>query len=296
MMRQRVSIGYYIAEGVRGIFSHGLMSFSAICMIVACLIIMGSFSMVALNAERMLGQLESENEFLVYIDETYTDEQIEVLREEVESIHNVSTVTFIAKEEAKAAYLEGHTGGLYESLPDEVFRDRFSVHVADLEKFEKTVHEVADLPGIVNYRAESDIAKGFVMVRDVATVLAYILVALLAVVSLFIISNTIRLATFIRRNEIAIMKMCGATNWFIRWPFVFEGLIIGVVGAAVAFGLQWGVYAAIYGAVMEGGAMTLFPLIRFETVALKVLCVFLGAGAVIGAGGSGLAIRKFLKV
>ena len=295
-MKRRVSIGYYMAEGVRGIFSHGLMSFSAVCMIVACLIIMGSFSLVALNADRMLGQLESENEFLVYVDETYTDEQTEALRVSIEGLYNVSTVTFISKEEAKAAYLEGHTGGLYESLPDEVFRDRFAIHVTDLDRFEETVEEAAALPGVVNHRAESDIAEGFVMVRDVATVLAYILVVLLAVVSLFIISNTIRLATFIRRNEIAIMKMCGATNWFIRWPFVFEGLIIGVAGALVAFGLQWGVYAAIYNAVVGSGAMTLFPLIEFKTVAWQVLCMFLAAGAVIGAGGSGLAIRKFLKV
>ena len=295
-MRRRVSIGYYFAEGFRGILSHGLMSFSAVCMIVACLVIMGSFALVALNADQMLGQLESENEFLVYIDESYTDAQIEALQKQVEQTDNVSSVTFISKEEAKANYLEGRTGGLYESLPDEVFRDRFSVHVTVLEQFEETVEEVAALPGIVNHRAEADIAEGFVMVRDVATVLAYILIVLLALVSLFIISNTIRLATFIRRNEIAIMKMCGATNWFIRWPFIFEGLILGLVGAVVAFFLQWGVYAAVYNAVVSGGAVTLFPLVEFQSVAWYVLGVFLLAGALIGAGGSGLAIRKFLKV
>ena len=296
-MRKQINLGYFAAEGARSIISHGLMSFAAVCMIMACLIIMGSFSLVALNADKMLGQLESENEFLAYIEEGYTDEQIAALEKKIEAVPNVSKVTFISKEEAKATYLQGREDdGLYASLPDDVFRDRFSIHVADLTQFSQTVDAVTKLDGVANYRAESEIADGFVMVRNVASALATILVVILVVISLFIIANTIKLATFTRREEIAIMKMCGATNWFIRWPFIFEGLILGLVGALLAFFLQWGIYTALYNAIQSSGALTLFAMITFKSIVWPVLGVFLLAGAVIGGCGSVLAIRKFLQV
>lgn len=296
-MRKRLNLGYYVVESARSIVSHRLMSFAAVCMIVACLVIMGSFTLVALNAERMLERLESQNEFLAFIDETYTDEQIAVLQTQVEAVPNVASVTFTSKEDAKAAYLQGHENdGLYASLPDTVFRDRFAVYVSDLEQFSQTVQEVSELPGVADYYAEPEIADGFVMIRNVASALATILIVILVIISLFIIFNTIRLATFTRQEEIAIMKMCGATNWFVRWPFVFEGLILGLVGAVIAFFLQWGVYEALYNAIVQSGAIQLFPLLTFQSVAFQVLGVFAVAGCVIGGGGSVLAIRKFLQV
>jgi cell division transport system permease protein len=123
-----------------------------------------------------------------------------------------------------------------------------------------------------------------------------VLVGILAAVSLFIISNTTRLAAFSRREEIAIMKMCGATDGFIRWPFIVEGLILGLMGALAAFFLQWGVYAAVCRALTENGAATLFALLDFRAIWARVLQVFLLAGSVIGALGSSFAIRKFLHV
>ncbi len=296
-MKKRIDVGYYVAEGARSIVSHGLMSFAAVCMIVACLVIMGSFTLVAVNADQMLGQLESENEFKTYIDETYTDQQIAELQKKVEAVPNVDRVVFTTKEQAKADFLEGRgENGLYAGLPDDVFRDRFTIYVSDLEQFQQTVDAVCALPGVADYQAEPEIAEAFVMIRNVASALATILIVILVVISLFIISNTIRLATFTRREEIAIMKMCGATNWFVRWPFVFEGLMLGALGALAAFFLQWGIYAAIYNAMAKSGIMTLFPLITFQALAGRVLGAFLAAGALIGGCGSVVAIRKFLQV
>ncbi len=296
-MRKRFDLGYFLSEGFHSIFTHGLMSFAAVCMIMACLLIMGSFSLVALNADRMLGTLEDENEFLAYIDEDYTDAQIQSLISRVKRLPNVADVSFHTREEAKAAYLEGREDeGLYADLPDEVFRDRLAIRVTDLSQFNQTVDAVYDLEGVANVRAEGKLAEGFVTVRNVATALAGILVAILVAVSLFIISNTIRLTTFARREEIAIMKMCGATNGFVRCPFIIEGLLLGLFGALVAFLLQWGVYTAVYRAIVAGGAVTLFSVIPFAAIWGRVLLLFLAAGALIGACGSGLAIRRFLKV
>ena len=296
-MKNRFNFGYFIREGFRSIFSHGLMSFAAVCMIVACLLIMGSFSLVAINAERMLSQAEDENEFLAIIDENYTDTQIRQLQEEIRQVPNVASVSFVTREEAKDTYLDDYEDvGLYADIPDEVFRDRFSIHVVDLNQFDQTVEAVRALSGVVNIRAAGELAEGFVTVRNVASAIATALVVILAAVSLFIIANTIRLATFARREEIAIMKMCGATNSFVRWPFVIEGLILGVTGALIAFFAQWGIYTAVYRAVVANGAIGMFPLVGFADIWPPVLGIFLLAGALIGACGSGFAIRKFLQV
>ncbi len=294
---RRFNLGYFIKEGFSSIFSHGLMSFAAVCMIVACLIIMGSFSLLAVNVDGMLSQLEEENEFLAFIDEGYTDEQIRTLMEQVRQMDNVGDVTYITREQAKADYLKGHeTEGLYVNLPDEVLRDRLSIHVIDLERFQETVDAVCDLPGVANHRAAGEVAEGFVAVRNAVTALAYVLIGILAAVSLFIISNTTRLAAFARREEIAIMKMCGATDGFVRWPFIVEGLILGIMGALVAFFFQWAVYAGVSKALVDGGAAGLFSLIDFQMMWKRVLGVFVLSGSAIGALGSSFAIRKFLQV
>ena len=154
MKRRRLNIGYFTSEAFHSIFSHGLMSFAAVCMIVACLIIMGSFALLAANADKMMGQLEDENVFYAYIDENYTDEQVAALETEVKGLDNVASVEFVSREQAKEEYLSGQTGELYINMPDEVFRDRLVIHVYDLEQFTKTVEQVTNLEGVVNHSAD----------------------------------------------------------------------------------------------------------------------------------------------
>ena len=296
MRKRRTNLGYFISEGFHSIFSHGLMSFAAVCMIVACLIIMGSFSLLALNADQVMSQLESENVFYAYIDENYTDEQITELEAKVKQIDNVASVEFVSREQAKEEYLGGRTEEMFVNMPDEVFRDRLVIHVYDLEKFSQTVEAVSALEGVAEHRAEQDLTDAFITVRNVATAVAGILIGILAAISLFIIANTVRLAAFARREEIAIMKICGASDSFIRWPFVIEGMLLGLFGALLAFFAQWGIYAGVYKAVMTSSAATIVIPVTFGAVWYWVLGVFALAGVLIGVCGSGLAIRRFLRV
>ena len=296
-MAKRFDFKYYCSEGFHSIFTHGFMSFAAVCMIVACLLIMGSFSLVAVNLNHMLGDLEDENLFLAYIDETYTEEESRALQPEIEAVSNVATVTFVTKAEAMDNWRAGREDNpLLASLPDEVLRDRFEIHVDDIELMGQTVDQVEQITGVADTRAEMEIAQGFVMVRNIAAGVAAVLVAMLAVVSLFIIANTIKLATFYRREEIAIMKMCGATNAFIRWPFIVEGMLLGLAGALVAFFLQWGIYELVERAVIQSNGLSLLVVLPFPSLALQFLLVFAAAGLLIGVVGSVLAIRKFLLV
>ena len=288
---------YFAHEGLSNMFSHGFMSFAAIGITVACLLIMGTFTLVAVNANQLLRDLEQENEILAYVDDSYDETQARALQKKLQSIPNVASAAFISKEEAmeefKAQYPDE---ALFQDLDPEILRDRYAIKIADLRQQKQTVEQVKAVEGIAKVNAYEEIAGGFITVRNVATVVCVALIAILFVVSVFIISNTIKLTTFDRREEIAIMRMVGATNGFIRWPFVYEGFLFGILGAAVAFLLQWGLYEAVARGVANNDTLQLISIIPFTEMWEPVAVSFAAAGIVIGVGGSLSAIRKFLQV
>ena len=297
-MSRKFNAGYYVSEGFHSIFTHGFMSFAAVCMIVACLIIMGSFTLLAVNLDNTLGDLESENEMLVYIDDTLTQDQARALQSTLAQVDNVSQLIFVTKEEALAEFKAKHgdTTSVLNDLPDEALRDRYRVHVVDIELMKQTKAALEQVEGVGSVNAATEIADGFVMVRNIATGVALVLIGILLVISLFIIANTIKLATFYRREEIAIMKMCGATDGFIEWPFVVEGMLLGLTGALIAFLAQWGLYQMVAKFAVQGNGLSLVHMISYGTMAPTILAVFCGVGAFIGVAGSLFAIRKFLQV
>ena len=289
--------GYFAHEGLSNMFSHGFMSFAAIGITVACLLIMGTFTLVAVNANGLLEDLEQENEILAYVDDTYTEAESKALQKKLEAVPNVASATYISKRQATEDFAAKYPDEeLFQGLDPEIFRDRYAIKVADLERQGETVEQIQSIPGIAKISAHEEIAGGFVTVRNVATVVCVALIAILFVVSVFIISNTIKLTTFDRRDEIAIMRMVGATNGFIRWPFVYEGFLFGILRAVIAFFLQWGLYEAVSRGVANNDTLQLIRIIPFEQLWAPVAEVFAGAGIIIGVGGSLSAIRKFLQV
>ena len=291
------NFGYFFREGSRNMFSHGFMSFAAIGITVACLLIMGTFSLVAYNADYNLKNLQKENAILAFIDESLSDEDARALQSKVEAVSNVGDVTFVSREEARDSYVAQYDeDDLYADLDAGIFRHRFVVHLQDENRLAETADALRQVDGIAKVRADEAISQGFITARNVAGVISVALIAILLVVSVFIISNTIKLTTFDRREEIAIMRMVGATNGFIRWPFVYEGFLFGILGAAVAFLLQWGLYEAVAKGVANNDTLQLIHIIPFEQLWIPVAAVFAGAGIVIGVGGSLSAIRKFLQV
>ena len=290
-------VRYFAHEGLSNMFSHGFMSFAAVGITVACLLIMGTFTLVAVNANELLRDLEQENEILAYVDDSYTEAQAKALQKKLEAIPNVASATYISKEEAMEAFTAQYPDeALFQDLDPEILRDRYAIKITDLEQIRQTKETVEGIPGIARVNAYEEIAGGFITVRNVATVICVALIAILFVVSVFIISNTIKLTTFDRREEIAIMRMVGATNGFIRWPFVYEGFLFGFLGAAIAFFLQWTLYEAVAKGVDANDALQLIHIIPFSQLWAPVAAVFAGAGIVIGVGGSLSAIRKFLQV
>lgn len=291
------NFGYFFKEGAGNMFTHGFMSFAAVGITVACLIVMGTFSLITYNANENLKELQRENAVLAFVDDTLDEGTARLIGDEIAVLPNVADCTFVSREQARDDYVEKYDEDeLYSDLTADVFRHRFVVHLLDSELMGETKATIEAVPGIAKVRGDETISNGFVTMRNVVGAVSVALIAVLLIVSVFIISNTIKLTTFDRRDEIAVMKMVGATNSFIRWPFVFEGMLLGLCGAVVAFALQWLLYGAVSGAIMENDTLQLISITPFEEICGIVALTFVLAGLLVGVGGSLTAIRKFLRV
>ena len=288
--------GYLIREGFRGIFTHKFMSFATVAVIVACLIIIGSLGVVSVNISSLIHNLEQENEVVAFVEENLSDEEARGLEASISGIENIASVEYVTKETAMDNFMKDYDSVLMEGIDSSVFRNRYVVHLNDISKMLETRDALAAIPGIAKVNAHIDYANGFITVRNIVTVISLVLVAVLVLVSFFIMSNTIKLATYSRQDEIAIMRMVGATNGFIRLPFVGEGLVLGILGALIAFFAEWGLYELVTGKVMETIAGTFVKVVPFSELALPVLLIFLAIGVVIGGVGGVNAIRNYLKV
>ena len=287
---------YYIKEGITSIFNHSLMSFASICIIVAFLAIMGSFILLAVNINALIGELESDNIILAYVHENVSEDDARRLENRLRGIPNVSSVRFISREEAAENFLGRYEDQeRFQDIDYTTFRHRYAVYVEDVALIAETQQALSYVREIASNNANLEIARAFVTLRTVVSWISVIVVAVLLVISLFIMSNTIKLATFERREEIAIMKMVGATNSFIRWPFIFEGFILGLTGSILAFCTVWGLYGLLAGRVLEFEA-GFFQLEQFSNVSVPLFILFVGIGFGVGVGGSGMALNRYLKV
>ena len=289
---------YFFGEGMRNMFSHGFMSFAAVGITVACLVVMGTFSLVAYNAQVQLQQLESEYEILAFVDESCDDAQTKAVGRAIEQRDNVKECVFISKEEAMKSFEARYEGdNMFQNLDPEILRDRYAVYVDDLSISGKTAQDIFDnVDGVAKVRVDEDISGGLITLRNIAGVVCIALIAILLLVSVFIISNTIKLAMYDRRDEIAIMKMVGATNGFIRLPFVVEGFSLGMIGAILAFGLEWLGYDAMIAKIGSVDALQLFNFVPFQELLLPMVATFAAAGMFVGIVGSWTSIRKFMDV
>ncbi len=290
-------LNYFIKEGVGSIFTHRFMSFASVFIIVACLLIMGSFSLLALNVDRIIDTLEDENQIMVFIDENFTETAARSLEGTISAIPNVTSVEFVSREMALDSFKDLYEdSSLLEDLDADVLRDRYIVYLDDISQMAETQYELAKVDGVVKVNAHLEISEGFIKVRNIVSAVSLLLVAVLLVISLFIMSNTIKLTTFDRREEIAIMKMVGATSSFIRWPFVVQGLILGLLGALLAFLAQWGLYQLVSSNIVSGTGLSFISVIPFEKVSIYILASFLAIGLGVGIFGSIMAIKNYLKV
>ena len=291
------NFGYLLKEGIKGIFTHGFMSFAAVCVTVACLLIVGSFSILMYNMNIMVEDLNKTNEILVYVDSSLSDAEARSVGTRINMLDNVLNSQFVSREEALANFVADHEGDdAFTGVNAADLRHRFVVTLEDNTLIEFTGQQLKAVSGVADIRAEYELAEGFSTLQQILQIASVAVISVLLVVSLLIISNTVKLAMYDRRDEIAIMKMVGATNGFIRLPFVVEGFSLGMIGAALAFGLEWAMYDALVTKVNAVDTLQLFTFVPFLDLLRPMMVVFLGAGMFVGIVGSWTSIRKFMNV
>ena len=309
------SFRYLIKEGFRNTWTNRMMSVASICVLLSCLVLIGSASMIFLNINSLVSKIENENVIMVYIgdktleesnndnsldiDSTITQQDIDEMGEKLRAMSNVQDVEFVAKETAWQEQLdtmEDAQAELFSEDKDKIpLPNAYKVTVRDLSQFKATVDEIKQLDHIYTVRQNTDLAKKLDTISRGISVIAIVIIAVLFVISLFIISNTIKLTVYSRRLEISIMKSVGATNSFVQLPFIVEGIILGVISGVISLGAVWGFYEFAVSRLKDVFSSIGLDALKFVDYALPMLGVFVAIGVVSGVGGSLITMRKYLN-
>ena len=288
---------YLLKEGIKSIFLHGFMSFAAVCVTLACLLIVGLYAGVMYNVNILVTELNRTNEVVVYIDESLTESEAHSIESQIRPMDNILSATFVTREQALQEFIADHEGdSAFSGVDAETLRHRVVVTLEDNSKMEQTLDELMKIHGVADIAAAHRLAKGFSTIQNVLQVVFVAVLTVLAVVSLLIISNTIRIAMYDRRDEIAIMRMVGATNGFIRLPFVVEGFILGMVSGGGAFALVWYLYDFMVEGLKASDTLQIFSFVPFAELKLSMILLCVSGGLLVGIVGSWTSIRRFLKV
>ena len=291
------NIPYLLKEGIRGLFTHGFQSVSAFAVTVFSLVITGAFICLAFNINIMVDDLNKTNEVIVYISDSLTDADAKSVGTKISDIPNVHSRTFVSREQALEEFIANNGGEeAFEGVEASDLRHRYVVILEDNRLIEDTVKQLEAIEGVDKVSAALELARGFSTIKDIVIVASLFIAAVLLFVTLVIIFNTVKLATHERREEIAIMKMVGATNGFIRCPFVVEGMTLGLSGAVVALGVEWAMYEVIREKMTQMDTLKMITLVPFTDLLVLIAVIFGGAGLFVGIVGGWTSIRKFLKV
>ena len=293
------SFRYLFKEGFRNTWSNRMMSIASICVLMSCLVLIGCASMIFLNIESLLGRIEEENVVMVYIQDDTSDADIAAMDTQLKGLDNVKEVEFVPKEDAWADQLstmeEAQAQFFTEISSDIPLPDAFKVTVDDLTYFDQTVSQIEQLDHIDTIRENKDLAEKLVTIRHGVEVISIVIVAVLLAISVFIISNTIKLTVYSRRLEISIMKSVGATNSFVRLPFVVEGMILGIISGVISLGLVWAFYEFAIHQFSDLLSSLQLDALNFADYALPMLGIFIAIGIVTGVGGALISRGRYLN-
>lgn len=291
------SLKYLTHEGFRNVWVNRLMSLASVTVLMACLIIMGAGIMIYFNINNVVDKVQSQNVVMVYVADDASEDETTQIGTSLKGINNVENCEFVPKEVAFQEQIQsmGGDAALFEGFDEIPLPDAYKVTVKDLSQFENTVSQIKQINKVDSVRENSDLASKLLSLRHAVSIVSVGLVVMLFLVALFIISNTIRITMFSRKLEISIMKAVGATNWFIRWPFMIEGMILGTISGIVSLGVLWGLYAVAEKVFAQTLSLIGFSLVPFSEYWWQILLVFVAIGLFTGGFGSLVSMAKYLK-
>ncbi len=297
------SMRYLMKNGFKNLWNNRMMTIASVGTLVACLLIVGVAVLFSLNVDNMVEYVGEQNELVVFMETGTTDEELRTMENRLSSTEGLGDVTYVSSSEAMQSivdkYLDGDAG-LLEGMDDDFMPASFRCRITIPENASELAAEIKAMDHVQNVEAPTEITESLVKMRKMINIFGGAIIAALVIVSLVIITNTIRASVFTRRREINIMKYVGATNAFIRIPFVVEGIVLGLLSALVAFGLVWGGYNFFLDIIrMESTSLmasVLNQVMPFSELATRVLAYFLLSGVSVGCIGSVFSMRGYLKV
>ena len=297
------SFQYLTKQGLHNLRANRLMSLASIGVLTACLLLTGIAGLFSANVNSLVEYLGDQNETVVYLDQCLSDEELASVDQTLRSMPGLAAVTYVSQEEVLETYkgyMSEYADLFNDFEEDNPFHANYRVVLENLNQLDEMIAQLEQIDGVYSVSAPTQLSSVFLTIQRAVTYAGWALVAVLALVSVVVISNTIRLTVFARRKEINIMKYVGATNGFIRWPFFVEGTSVGLISGLLAAGLVIGAYALVVNRV---GAMSGFwgpilgsCLLSVGQVWPALLGAFLIFGVVIGSIGTATSIRKYLEV
>lgn len=294
---------YLIGEGFSNVFKNKKSTGASLMIMCATMIIFGIFLMLGENINHFVKEIESKQGIQVFIKGGATQDEIEELENKIRKIDGISTVEFVSKEQAleqvKERLGEGNEDLLeqYEG-DDNIFTESYVVKLTDLTKSQDVQNQILTFENVKKINSSDKTTEALIKLANGIKVVTGVILILLVFISVFIIANTIKLTVHARRKEISIMKYVGATNGFIRWPFIVEGMIIGIFASAISIVIIGGGYSILANQVVNSTFMQKIgmSLITFNDMFNSIILVYMLLGMGIGALGSVISMRKYLKV
>lgn len=289
----------FIKDGFKGVFRNGLMSVASILVLLSSLLVTGIFLTLVLNVNFNLEKLDNFNEVVCYLKLDSNAEQVEETKEEIQRLDNVQSVTYVSKKEALESEREKYGDQysyLFDSYDDETnpLPDSFRIEYESVSKLDALIYQLGKIDSVDSIRNSREIAINIEKFKNIISVGCTWLMAVLIVVSVFVISNTIKLTFHSRELEISIMRYIGATKTYITMPFIIEGIIISLVAASISYVTQWYIYTFIVeGLAEQYSFVSIIPYAQLNNI---FLALFFGAGLFIGVFGTAITIRRYMRV
>jgi cell division transport system permease protein len=296
------NVTYLVKKGISSIWKNFLMSFASFCILMVSLLLVSCAVLLMMNVNKIMSNIEDTNEITIYLKEDISDKQVEHIKSVLEKNQDITDVKYYSKEQALDDFRDNMAeySELLDYLDKNPMPETFLVRVKDLSKIRHVVNAVNNIEGVEQTKAPYDFASVLVQIRNTFTLIGGAVLVALVVVSIVIVSNSIRTSVFARRNEISIMRYVGATSGFIKAPFFVEGMFIGILAGAAAWGLTWLIYDSVF--ALFSADLTVwqmfgfYGLTPFGDIMWYVLAVNCAAGALLGAVGTVFSTGKYLKV
>lgn len=296
----RYSGGFFIKQSINGLLKNSVMSIASIIVLTSGLVIMGTFTLLMMIINENMDSVVALNKITVFFNFDATDEEIKAVSEQIYDLENVKRAEYISKEQALQDYKEQYAKDYSELFEDLIndennpLRASIQLEYDNVDKVDTLLYQLGQIDGIAKIRDERDIASLLANIKRIITLIIIWFFIIELSISIIIIVNTIKLSVHARKSEVWLMRYIGATNSFIRAPFIIEGIIIGLVSATLALILQWYIYNyIIFKLVSE---IEMFKLLNYSSMLPFLLIIFYGFGIISGVFSSLISVKKYLKV